>query len=615
LAVAALLAVFVACGFVSLRGDSATFDESAHLAAGVSYLETGYFRLNPEHPPGAKMLAAAPLIVLGRGGGDYRSAAWTARPADEWAFGFALLNGPAGDPVRRDPAARLVPARLVMLALGVLLCLVVYAWARELWGPAAGLLALALAVTCPTILAHARLVTTDLPGALGMLATAWLFWRFTRRPTPLRAVALGGAVAAALLLKFNTVLLAPILVVLAAVAVVGRRLTIRQGALAVGIAGLVGVLGIWAAYGFRYAASPDPSYAMPWPSLAAAAPLSPALTFAREHRLLPEAYLFGLGYAKAEASGRTAFLDGEESNAGWLRYFPEAFLLKTPLAFLLLVVWAIGAATIAARGASFDGWCLTIPPLLFAFVAIGSRFNIGHRHIAVVYPFLCVAAAPSAAWLSGKGVRRWGVATLTAGCAVSFALASPGYLSYFNVLGGGARAGWKHLVDSNIDWGQDLLRLRQWMEAHGVHDVDLAYIGTADPRAYGIDFHKVFLFLDFYPEMPRSRPAHGEVLAVSVSLLEGLFLGTDRDFAIEAVRRGWVTRAQAEAYLADREARTERGEPIRHTRAYMAERGWITDEQASTIEDGLPSGWLAQARDRGTAIGRAGDSILIYRVP
>jgi hypothetical protein len=102
---------------------------------------------------------------------------------------------------------------------------------------------------------------------------------------------------------------------------------------------------------------------------------------------------------------------------------------------------------------------------------------------------------------------------------------------------------------------------------------------------------------------------------VSVSLLEGLFLGTDRDFAIEAVRRGWVTRAQAEAYLADREARTERGEPIRHTRAYMAERGWITDEQASTIEDGLPSGWLAQARDRGTAIGRAGDSILIYRVP
>ena len=196
-AVPALLALFLACGFVSLSRDSVTFDETAHLAAGVSYLERGDFRLNPEHPPLGKLIAAAPLVLIDRGGGDYTSPAWTGRPfserdatrtrASEWAFGFELLNGGRGGAPARDPETRLTPARCAILGLGVLLALVVYAWARALFGKPAGLLGLAMAVTCPTLLAHARLVTTDLPAALGFTATSWLVWRWLKAASLRRA--------------------------------------------------------------------------------------------------------------------------------------------------------------------------------------------------------------------------------------------------------------------------------------------------------------------------------------------------------------------------------------------------------------------------------------------
>ena len=86
------LLVFVVCGWVSLAGDAATSDETAHLPSGYSYLDRGDFRMNPEHPPLAKVWAALPLWLRGAGRPDYGSAAWAS--ADQWRFGFAFLNGP-----------------------------------------------------------------------------------------------------------------------------------------------------------------------------------------------------------------------------------------------------------------------------------------------------------------------------------------------------------------------------------------------------------------------------------------------------------------------------------------------------------------------------------------
>jgi 4-amino-4-deoxy-L-arabinose transferase-like glycosyltransferase len=623
--VPALLALFVAVGWFSMSLDCATFDETAHLGAGISYLETGDFRLNPEHPPLAKLIAAAPLVLLGRGGGNYDSPEWTGSidgagdalrsHAEEWGFGFEFLNGPPQAASRRDPATRLTPARCAILALGVLLALVVYAWARALFGPPAGLLALTLAVTCPTLLAHARLVTTDVPAALGFTVTAWLAWRWLSAPSWRRALATGAALGAALLFKFSCVLLAPVIVGLVAAAVATRRVDAKRAVAGVALIAATAFVALWAGYGFRFAASRDPGYVLEWHELESDFRVPPAIVFAREHRLLPEAYLFGFAYAQSQSTGRVAFLDGEQSLSGWYRYFPEAFLLKTPIAFTALALWLIAAGVLRTRGRSFDGWCVALLPLVFAAVAVLSRFNIGHRHVTALYPFLCVAVAPAASWLEHRGARAIAVAILVASCLVSFALATPRYLSYFNVAAGGPRGASKHFVDSNVDWGQDLIRLKRWMTAHGVAEVDLAYFGTADPRAYDIAFRKVAVFIDFYPSLPAVRPESGRYLAASVTLLAGVYMDADRAFANELLTREFASRSTIDEYLVDSESRAARGAPLVHLADWLIDRGRITSEERRAAENGIPATWLANARDKLIPVGWAGDSIAIYRMP
>jgi hypothetical protein len=605
IAVPALCALFLAAGFFSLRGDSATFDETAHIAAGVAYAERGDFRLNPEHPPLVKYLSGASLAVVGKAGLDYGSPAWAG--GDPWALGWELLNGPPESAARRDPADRLVPARLPVLALGAILLLVVYGWAREIHGPDAGLLALALAATCPTLLAHARLVTTDLAAALGAAGTLWAAWRWLSAPSWRRLIVTGAALGGALLAKYSCVLLVPALVGLVLIAAAGRRIAWRHAA-----SGLVIALGIayalvWAGYGLRFAASPEPGRALSWGFLERApGGLPGAVAFAREHHLLPEAYLFGLAYARAESRERVAFLDGEESVEGWWRYFPEAFALKTPLAFLALLLWAVADGLRRTRGRSFDGWFVALPALGFVAVSIVSRFNIGHRHLTPLYPLACVTIAPLASQLAARGVRRLALLALLGLCGVSFLLATPGYLSYFNVAAGGTRGAMHHLVDSNLDWGQDLGRLSTWMDRHGVPEVDLAYFGTADPRAYGIAFRKIAFFFDFYPELPGVRLESGRVVAISATLLQGLYLDREREFAREAIRRGLTTRERVEAFLRGRRGRVADG---------MVAQGLVTREQRAAIEADLVGTWMDRVRTTMTPIGRAGDSILIYRIP
>jgi hypothetical protein len=224
-----------------------------------------------------------------------------------------------------------------------------------------------------------------------------------------------------------------------------------------------------------------------------------------------------------------------------------------------------------------------------------------------------VAIGPAATWLAQRGARAIAAVALTGSCFVSCALATPRYLSYFNVAAGGPRGGAKHLVDSNIDWGQDLPRLKRWMDARRVKDIDLAYFGTADPHAYGIEFRKVALYMDFFPDLPVVGPQPGRYLAASVTFLEGIYLDADRAFATEIVRRGFVARSKIEEYLVDSRARRASGLPLVHVADWMAARGLIDAEHRRAAEDVIPAAWLRQVRDTMTPVGWAGDSIAIYR--
>jgi hypothetical protein len=627
-----LLAVFLFSAVNSLVRDSATFDETAHLPAGITYLDRGDFRLNPEHPPLVKIWAALPVWLSGRARPDYRSLPWLGRPvpglagvrsnADQWVFGYELLNGPLERRERRDPGSLLLPARLAMLVPALALILIVYSWSRELWGPRGAIVSLILACLSPTLLAHARLVTTDLPLALAYASVLWTAWRFTRKPCWARGALCAICLSGSLLVKFSALLLFPTLALIALAWVVGpcpdreeRRRRARWIPRLAVVALLLSFAAIWAGYGFRFAAT-GPDYAMDWTAVGMQEGAGAVIRDrALEWRVLPEAYVYGLAHLLGGAERRVAFLNGEQSLIGWWYYFPEAFLLKTPPALIAMIGWIAVAACRGRRWRSPKGWFLLLPVALYLGVSISGNLNIGHRHLVPVYPLLFVACGAIGRLAGRPRFAGAALLLLIVGYAASFAIATPRFLSYFNFAAGGSAGGWRYLLDSNIDWGQDLIRLRRWMNRTGIPEIDLAYFGTADPTAYGIRYRKVYMVHDFRPEIPTVRPTTGRQVAVSVNLLQGLYFDRDRVFAEELLRRGWITRGRVHEWLDLRDRLSKGGRRHPTLASWMVKQGYVTEAQRDRIESGLLTAWFERLRDRQEPVAVVGDSIFVYEAP
>jgi hypothetical protein len=620
LIVAVLLLLFAAAAANSLVRESATFDETAHLAAGYTYLDRADFRLNPEHPPLFKGWAALPLWLGSLAEPDYASAGWEG--GNQWLFGYELLNGPLHDPQRRSPSRLLTPARMAMLVPALLLGLIVYLWSREIWGDGGALVSLFLYCLSPTMLAHGRLVTTDLPSALGFTAVLWSMWRFCRSPSAARAALCGVSLAAALLMKFSALLLLPIMALLALMwalwpGVPGdrrRRRWLWILVLAL-IAGVLAYGGLWAGYGFRYAAC-EPGHSLDWevitPTGGAA---GAAVRMALDGKMLPESYLYGLAYFLGGAQRRVAFLNGEQSIIGWWHYFPQAFLMKSPPSLILILLLLAVAALRRGLWRSFNGWYVALPIALYVGVSILGNLNIGHRHLAPLYPLLfLLCGGLSLVWKGSRAARVAAVAVL-AGYAISFAAATPGYLSYFNFTAGGSKGGWRYLLDSNIDWGQDLPRLKAWMDESGIPKIHLAYFGTADPSAYGIRYEKIHMAHDYYPQRPPRMPRSGDHVAVSVNLLQGLYIDRDEAFARELHRRGLIRNAQVREWLDLRDRLSNENRRHPELAEWAVERGLIDEATRRDVGSGLLYARFARLRDEEEPVARAGDSILIYRWP
>ncbi len=638
--VAGLLVVFLTAGTLSLVGDSATFDETAHLPSGYTYLDRGDFRMNPEHPPLSKAWSALPLHAFGLARADYRSPNWRGvsiegegahrSKANQWVFGYEFLNGPRGDVRRAEPMRLLIPARLMTLVLGVALGLLVYAWARELWGRRGGLVSLFLFCLSPTMLAHARLVTTDLPIALGFTATLYAFWRFQRAPSVAGACIVGVALAGALLIKFSALLLGPILVLLGASSLLApaettqtqdarpRSIRLRHLAGAALATCLIAYAGVWAGYGFRYAAAADtdPDYQLDWEIFSRSeGPAYDTLDTAIQRQLLPEAYLYGLAFTLRGTQWRSAFLNGEESNVGWWYYFPEAFLIKTPPAILLAIAWGVWLLSRQRRIPPRNAWFLLISIAVYGGVLMAGGLNIGHRHLTPIYPLLFVLIGALARPIPGPPWQRWVLPVLLCGHLLSFVAATPGYLSYFNQLAGGPEGGRRYLLDSNVDWGQDLDRLSDWMRDRNLSKIHLAYFGTADPEAYGIRFEKVFLHLDLRPEKPSNLPRSGDFVAVSVNLLGGLYLKKDQRLIEELVRRKWIDRPRVARWITLRDGQIATGQRVPELERWLVDEGVIDAAQLETARSGLLSTWLQRLDREVPVVGLAGDSIRIFQLP
>jgi 4-amino-4-deoxy-L-arabinose transferase-like glycosyltransferase len=542
--VPALLALTAVLAVTSLVGDSITFDETSHLTAGMSYLKTGDFRMAPDHPPLAKIWCALPLLLM--------HPYWPAADNAYWQEGEIFPLGRQWLFELNDGQRLLVAARCMMVVLLLGTCLATYALARRLFGPTAGLLALALAALSPTLLAHGRLVTTDVPIALMLSLTLLTYARLLERNTWPRLLAAGLALAAASVTKMSWPLIVPALGAMAAVFIfrpASPGLSSRRGRAAIVLGSavfmlFVTVLGIWTCYGWRSAIVP------PLPATADAAAqaqqeravaelserwqhaltdprtglprggIAPGLLRAlAASGLLPEAYVLGLGLTVEATQMRGAYLMGQYSNTGWYSYFPIAFALKTPLATIGLVLAGIAALVWRKTGTRDQALLIGVATfaVLYAGLAIGGQFNIGQRHLLPIYPVLFVFGGAAAVWLEHR-VGRWLV-----GGALAWLLAAnlwiyPQYLTYFNELSGGPRHGYKWLADSNIDWGQDLVRLGRYARAHPEEPVKLAYFGSGLPSAYV----PCTALPSYYSFEPRAELSAG-IFAISVTQLLGVY--------------------------------------------------------------------------------------------
>jgi hypothetical protein len=532
-------AAFVLLSIFPLLGDSCVNDEIAHLPAGYSYWKKFDFRMNPEHPPLAKLLAGAPLQFLGL---QWPQDETYWRKGEEWGFGYRLLYQSGND------ADRMVFwGRLPMLIWGLLLLGSVYAVSRSLFGPRGALISLALATFCPEFLAHSHLVNTDAPIAATMFLTIVCFWKFSERPSWRWSLACGATLGLALAVKFSAVMLVPALLWFLAASFFGRKAG-RPGwgmlLLFLGAIAAVSLSVIWASYGFRYRASPDPSWAFPWKQeWLAGSVIGKAVSVARSLRLLPEAYLYGFSYFHDQSQARHAFAMGIYSTEGWGWYFPFAFLVKTPTPHLVLYGWGLVASYRRIKNGDLRDQFLLVPLIIYWVLAIMSRMNIGVRHILPVVPLMIVLAGGIDLDSLRGSARVWkarGVLGLLTLSAAGVVLAAPYFLAYFNLPALLVREPHGILVDSNLDWGQDLARLKKYMDRHGIASVKLGYFGNASPRQLGLKHEQLpgsNMYKEVEPEWPVAEEfLPGDYVAISATNYVGLLI-PERNFYLSRFGR------------------------------------------------------------------------------
>ena len=490
--------------------------------------------------PLVKVLAASPLWLLGdRVRFEPQDEAWNLRR--QWEFGRRFLY-------RWNDAERLLfLGRLPMVGLGAVLGLAVFLWTRRHWGLPAATLALLLTVFSPDLLAHGGLVTTDAGIALFLFLSVTAFAALLERLTPARALRTALALGAAFATKFSAVVLFPILGILGLLAVVRRRpLTLawrgrewtaespwRRLALLLAVAlvlALAVVVLIWACYGFAARLSPDAAVegSFEWSRVEPSnAWLRSAASAVRGSGLLPEAYVFGFLRFFKHSEARPSFLLGAVSEQGFWYFFPVSFALKTPLALMLLLLLAV-----ATRRAHRASWpleaALLVPVAVYLAVTMLRTLNIGHRHLLPIYPFLFVMAGRSAAWAAARSRAALAVvAALACWYAVSVVRVHPHYLAYFNEAAGGPANGYRLLVDSSLDWGQDLPALKRYVESRGIPHLKLSYFGSADPSYYGIPADLLPSHMLPPPREVLRAVRPGDLLAVSATNLQGLYLAAE----------------------------------------------------------------------------------------
>ena len=485
--------------------------------------------MDTEHPPFLHTWAAIPLWVMRGVNLNTNSAYWLPMKSGEFSHEFLYENN--------DADRLLYRARFMIVLLGILLGVILFGWARELYGFWPAVMVLGFYATEPNIVAHAGLVTTDFGVSCFLFAALYFLWRTTQELTLKHLSGLIVFFALAQVSKFSALALWPMTFLLLLVPALrnspwpgdflaprgsGSRVTRTTTAfLIVALLLCASFAGLWTAYSFRYSPAPEVSGVLPQPGGSSAiehvSQTASIMDWIDRHHLLPSAYTHGFLLGQERAPKRPSFLAGHMRRGGWWWYFPVAFLVKTPVALLLLFLGGVTLAFVGRNRPISDELFILVPPAVYMILAMVTRLNIGVRHILPIYPFVLLIAGKAIAqlWTSRRRVMQILLATLALTEFGEVAATYPHFLSFFNQFVGGPQNGYKYLADSNLNWGQDLKSLKKWMDQNHVRFINLSYFGSADPAYYGINCAYLPPPLPFTPK-PNQEPRFPGYVAFSV---------------------------------------------------------------------------------------------------
>jgi len=513
-------ALFAALCIGSVRNESITANEVAHIPAGLSYLQRLDARMNIEHPPLIKVIAAMPLLFL-HAKVDYSDPTWSARPGQqaEYLFGKKFFES-----WNANQETLLFLARLPMVALALLLAVSLYEMARQLAGPWGAALTLAVFVTSPYFIAYGSLVLTDISVALFSLWTMWYFASLWQEPTVRNALLFAASLAGALLTKFSAVFLIPTLLLcwawfrfsrprpaVEASANAGRK-TFTREQLAIGAILLAGLVVYLFYQGIFHRSDTISILQDEVNSLNAfGGPVFPGMyryiSLLTGHPVLERIlvplslYIGGLNFIVGYGSRPMYFLGHWQPHGVWF-YFPVMSFLKLApgMVLLLLLLAALATANfLRRRGKGFsvvpDSKRLHFRAMLatlavFAAIAMASKLNVGVRHFSVpitVAVLLCSLAIPLARAVLGSKAQTFAFCATLAmalSCAVTALLAYPHYVSYYNIFRLNVPKQ-EIAVNSNLGWGQSMKELDAFFKQRRVRApyVDTRMSGL-DPAVY-----------------------------------------------------------------------------------------------------------------------------------
>lgn len=544
-----IISIALVLAVSSVWDDAPIVDEIPHIGAGYSYIAAGDHRLNPEHPPLAKDLAGIGVYLAGNNGSSFSTRYWRSDLNGQWEFGRHLLFSSGNDTLRMIRFSK-----SPQLIFFILSAIIIAVWTKRLYGNVASILALFLFSLSPTVLAHSRFVTTDIPALFGVLLSSFFFLDFIKDQKPKKLVYAGLAFGVAQLTKFSLFLLNPVFLVIAITYALihashGKKIQdsfklLFKTILIIGI----GYLVVWIVYiphVINYPPELQKEHTTKLLETYGKRTLPDMVIYFSDKPVIRALAQYGLGFlmvVQRSIGGNTTYFLGEVSREAWKHYFPIVYFIKEPLAFWGLMAMVLSFFGIKINRSTFKAktlieWsknhftelAMFLWLAVYWYTSISANLNIGVRHLMPIYGFTYILLAGGLTHI-GKNIKLkyfTGYLILCTSLLCWYMYENikiyPYYLTYFNQTVGGAKNGYRYVVDSNIDWGQDLKRLSDWVEVNNVKNIYLDYFGWSDQSFY---LKNNFIWLqssrfrskeDFLTENP-----NGGWVAISATFYMGL---------------------------------------------------------------------------------------------